>query len=274
MASAFKVKLTQGDQDMRKQEDSADRGKCVSRCILIITIFFALAFFAGGVWLTCKDANETWRARVSESGNGSEWENPGIRGDFWGGHLAAVSGLIGAVLMFGALLLQSHELGLQRKDLKVQQTEFKKSREEAEKQTHALEGQLEHAKQRAESEKYDATLRLLMDIGARAFAVYEQHNKDPRPMLVVGFGRIIDQSYQAVSMAETVADPMAMVEAMLDFFLASAVGVPDDQISTAWQETVKQHSPILVADDLYGASGRSWMGDWIESTSERLKPKP
>ena len=262
---------------MCKQKDPDDRGKWASRGILIITILFAVALFLGGAWLTRKDADETWRAEAVEETEGLEdvktsgWENAGIRGDFWGGHAAAVSGLIGAVLMFGALVLQSHELGLQRKDLKVQQTEFKKARKEAEKQTKAMEGQLAHVKRQAETEKYDAMLRLLMDIGERAVVAREHRQKDPRPLLKAGFGRIIEQAHRDVNVAEQAEYPMAMVDEMLELFLATVGGIASEQINKAWEQAVEMHRPARVAHEQDGESAGKRMGKWIESTSKRIK---
>jgi hypothetical protein len=219
-----------------------------------------------GLAVTVYDANATWKAQ------GSRWDSdPGIRGDFWGGHLAAASGLAGAVLMFGALGLQRYELSLQREDLKVQQTEFKKAREEAERQANAMEGQLAHAKRQAEAEEYAATLRLLMDIGERAVAAREIRQKDPRPLLKAGFGRILEQAHQDVAVAEQAEYPMALVSEMLDLFLAAVVGLAKDQISAAWKQAVQVQSPVSVARGQLGEAAEKRMAEWIESAGERIK---
>lgn len=47
----------------------------------------------------------------------SEWSNPGIRGDFWGGHAGLTFGAVSAILLFAAVVLQWHELKEQRKEL-------------------------------------------------------------------------------------------------------------------------------------------------------------
>lgn len=46
-----------------------------------------------------------------------EWSNPGIRGDFWGGHAGLTFGAVSAILLFAAVVLQWHELKEQRKEL-------------------------------------------------------------------------------------------------------------------------------------------------------------
>lgn len=66
--------------------------------------------------------------------NGEGWNNPGVRGDWIGGHLSAFAGLAGMALMYVAVTMQGRELQLQRYEL-VQ------SRKVAEAQANALSSQ-------------------------------------------------------------------------------------------------------------------------------------
>lgn len=95
-----------------------------------ICIWLAVVLVVAGIGLLVFDLVQTK--------NSTDWGSPGIRGDFYGGHLAAASGLAGTLLFFAALLLQARELGFQREQLGLQLDEFKQSREAAEQQTMML----------------------------------------------------------------------------------------------------------------------------------------
>lgn len=100
--------------------DDEQRGKWLQ----IVIYGLAVAFLLGGSWLAYHNYS------VTEGSD--DWGSPGTRGDFFGGHFAAVSGLIGVLLMFLAVRLQSIELIEQR-------IEMKRAREAAEKQAAATE---------------------------------------------------------------------------------------------------------------------------------------
>ena len=79
-------------------------------------IALAVGFILLGGGLTCYDLQQTVGQIQAVPENA--WQNPGIRGDFWGGHFAATSGMAGTLFFFAALLLQHKELKLQRIELK------------------------------------------------------------------------------------------------------------------------------------------------------------
>ncbi len=86
----------------------------------------ALLLIVAGVWFMSREWAQT-------SGH-PDWANPGIRGDFFGGHFAATSGLAGVFLLLAAVLIQRNELSLQR-------FELIKAREISQQQAEALERQ-------------------------------------------------------------------------------------------------------------------------------------
>lgn len=91
-------------------------------------VIFAGILLLAGIALTIYDGSET--------STHIDWESPGIRGDFYGGHLAAASALAGTLLLFSAVLMQRNELKLQR-------IELSESRKVAAEQARALERQVE-----------------------------------------------------------------------------------------------------------------------------------
>lgn len=93
-----------------------------------ICVICAIVLLVCGIALTLYD--------FSETSSHSDWNNPGIRGDFYGGHLSAASALAGTLLLFSAVLMQS-------KELKLQRIELSESRKVATEQARALEEQVE-----------------------------------------------------------------------------------------------------------------------------------
>lgn len=96
-----------------------------------ICIVLAVLFLAAGGYAAYRDR--------PGSSTKEAWGNAGARGDYWGGHFAAASGLAGTLILFAALLLQGKELKLQRKELRD-------SREVAEQQAEALDEQTDELK--------------------------------------------------------------------------------------------------------------------------------
>lgn len=70
-----------------------------------------------------------------------EWGDAGQKGDYWGGHLAATTGLVSAVLFMIAIILQREELRLQREELRLQRKETAATRLEIQGQREQMEAQ-------------------------------------------------------------------------------------------------------------------------------------
>jgi len=88
----------------------------------------SLALLLAGV-LTCFDY-----------ANGDDWAVRGARGDFWGGHWAAATGLAGIFLAFAAFVMQRDELRRQSEQLELQRDELELTREEMRLQRRELAG--------------------------------------------------------------------------------------------------------------------------------------
>lgn len=67
--------------------------------------------------------------------NSNEWNNPGVRGDFIGGHTALAAGFASTILFGGALLLQSIELAETRKVAQQQANAITEQQEQIKQQT-------------------------------------------------------------------------------------------------------------------------------------------
>lgn len=71
----------------------------------------------------------------------TKWDERALRGDFWGGHIGAISSIAGSFLFFAAILFQARELHLQRDQLRLQRKEMKQAMGIYQKQAAQLEEQ-------------------------------------------------------------------------------------------------------------------------------------
>ncbi|QDT90970.1 hypothetical protein [Gimesia algae] len=67
--------------------------------------------------------------------NKEAWQEGALRGDFWGGHLTAITSFAGTLLFLAGLLFQTSELKLQREDINLSRKISEKQATELEKQT-------------------------------------------------------------------------------------------------------------------------------------------
>lgn len=75
-------------------------------------------------------------AWIDWNGGHADWQNPGIKGDYWGGHIGSVANLAAFIILVAATLLQ-------RKELMESRFANQKIAEESENQARALEKQIE-----------------------------------------------------------------------------------------------------------------------------------
>lgn len=97
-----------------------------------------------------------------------DWPERGVRGDFWGGHVAAGMAVVSNALFAITLLLQLQELGLQRKELSDTRLEMTAARVVSESQRDEIKRQTEAAKRSSAIASLVALLehrnRLTMDV--------------------------------------------------------------------------------------------------------------
>lgn len=70
-----------------------------------VWIFVALA-----VASVVASALLTWDDWASTAGEQANWDERGVRGDFWGGHIASGASLAGSFLLFAAIMFQRVDL--------------------------------------------------------------------------------------------------------------------------------------------------------------------
>lgn len=122
-------------------------------------IFIILAFvlIIGGIrWTTYTDMPLTEENTI-------DWKEGALRGDYWGGHLTAVTSFAGTLLFVAGLLFQTSELKLQREDISLSREVSKKQVTELEKQTRIAKHQ-SIVTQIIEIANYCNTLRIEVNV--------------------------------------------------------------------------------------------------------------
>lgn len=122
----------------------------------------------------------------------------GILGDFWGGHVGAISGMVGVLLFVATLLLQMQELELQRIELRESTKASQAQAKAALSQADALNSQLQELKSQTRITKrkddYDKIIKLgeliRQDIRSDASRCY--------PLFDAAFTIIIEYTNQSV----------------------------------------------------------------------------
>ena len=87
--------MTSCDYNDKALPPDATEGDRSMPLLARIAIVGAVSMLIGGavlIWVN-------WHAASADPG----WQQPGILGDFWGGHIAAASALASALFMFAAL---------------------------------------------------------------------------------------------------------------------------------------------------------------------------
>lgn len=150
-----------GSEHAKRKDEAPNRG--ATFCVFLAGCSFAmmLAFVAIDLIETQWLDQEPWTQRAQ-------------RGDFWGGHVAAGAGMMGAFLFVAALLLQHSELKAQRQDLALH-------REEIKKQTDALEGQRRELAEQSRTLRDQTELILKRDDAQLMLALGEKAGQEGFP---------------------------------------------------------------------------------------------
>ena len=140
---------------------------------ITVWIFIGLAvlFLAAGAYMAYRD----WPG-WSTSEN---WGDAGVRGDFWGGHLAAASGLAGTLILFAALLLQGNELRLQREELQESREIATQQAKALEKQTDELKAQNDNLKLQIGLTESRDEIQLILSIANEVQRLEHEFDSDP-----------------------------------------------------------------------------------------------
>jgi hypothetical protein len=101
-----------------------------------IPVVLAFIVFSLGVVLLLHDRSQSMK--LVQQGI-ERWDMRGTMGDFYGGHLAAFSGIAAFLLMFAAFLLQKQELESQREENKESREIFSGQKRIQEKQVELME---------------------------------------------------------------------------------------------------------------------------------------
>ena len=176
-------------------------------------VFVAIAILAVTVGVA--------RVDYTETATGDSWTNPGIRGDFWGGHFAAGGALAGTLLLFAAVLMQRAELRLQREELRLQREEMAKARIVAKQQAEALEEQRKELQlQNALARRRDS-MQLIIALADKVNAAWRLvYSKEGTPGMV----KKMSNQLQRVAMTKVVLAARIDGEIgreLLDVFFAS-----------------------------------------------------
>jgi hypothetical protein len=201
---------------------SDDKPRTWNRCIVILIVGLVAAAV---VWFVCRTL-EDWYTIGADP---VAWEIRGTRGDFWGGHLAPIIGLLSFLLMFAALLLQTAELKEQRRDIK-------KTGEAAKSQARSLDEHTVELRQQNNVAQFQADIAFLDLLASRVLVV------DNRRMKAVAVLNLAAKTivYRAKSDPERALD-------MVEFFEVSIVlgGRVGQSVMTALEHAVEIYAPEL-----------------------------
>lgn len=204
-----------------------------------VFVIFAGILLLAGIALTFYD--------FSETSTHIDWESPGIRGDFYGGHLAAASALAGTLLLFSAVLMQRNELKLQR-------IELSESRKVAAEQARALEEQVEVL------QKQNTIVRRRNDFELIIFLIGKTKNysndTEAKALCRLTLARIVDCASSDQNMAYN----------LLEVFVLTVRGVVLDKsyIEAELEQAVYNYAPEL-EESTQNIYKRKWL-DLAKST--------
>ncbi|MFH1749270.1 MAG: hypothetical protein ABIG44_19740 [Planctomycetota bacterium] len=218
-----------------------------SKWLVWACVVVALVVLAAAAGITVYD----WYTTSKHSG----WADPGIRGDFLGGHLGPAAAMAGTVLFFAALLLQGRELQLQRHELK-------QGREVAEAQAEALRAQARMLRDQNEQLRLQNQLSQRRDdvqfvialakLSTDAFA----HKRDPRPAIRQAVGYV----------AQRATKDYASGLELLDLLLATTIVVDKRDFLDAVKTAAQQ-----VGDSLTTKSPLDTAGPWADVAVQHVE---
>jgi hypothetical protein len=212
---------------------------------------WACVLIAGGIFLGIVGlAAYDWWATTGHP----DWESPGIRGDFFGGHLAAAAGIAGTVLFFGALMLQRRELQLQRRELEQGRKVAESQAQALRAQAGALQSQTEELRlQNALAERRDE-VQFVLSLAACAVDALRRQ-KDPRPAIRQAADYVAERA---------VADYARGLE-ILDLLTAAIVGCKEGDLVDAIESAARRHGSALT-----GAYPLATAGPWLDIAKNQI----
>ena len=245
---------------MNERVLSADKGEAITaprNGVVWFVIVLALMVCAALLVVLIYD----WNATAAES----DWESRGLRGDFWGGHLAAVGAFGGTLLLLAAVLLQKNELQCQRQELRLQRCELVASREVAKEQAEALNEQRDELRKQnhlAFSRDAKQHILTLAQVARGAIVPFTGVPRSADPGEITTQSTIRRAALTYICGIATVSPPLA--NELIVLFAATCPRMREATPLVDLLEELSTHAHEIPKDD-------TDLGDWFEGSLSLLR---